>query len=120
MVSLKKKEQIIKLTSFEIDERRVNRALSERIKLLEFEVKADNSFKMKVRGSKTNVYCISARKQDKEATVECSCPDFKIRSSFCKHLIYCSVKIAKIDVNQPLFPVLFIFDQIFAILSNRN
>lgn len=74
-----------------MDSSRYIRSITERIYLLSANQTSQEEWEFKVRGQSLNVY-IQRLKPD---LFYCSCPDHKTRGSFCKHLLFLLLRVAR-------------------------
>ena len=75
-----------------MDNSRLIKALNEKMYLLSAIQKDDNNeWTFNVRAQSTNIYeqCLN------ETTYSCSCPDHQTKRTFCKHLLFLVVRVAK-------------------------
>jgi hypothetical protein len=74
-----------------MENKRIKKALSEKMCLLSAIQPDDNQWKFSVRGKTNNVY-----EQHFTPTIySCSCPDQQDRKSFCKHLLFLVIRVGK-------------------------
>ncbi len=69
---------------------RFRKALSERIYLLSAYQCSTDNWKFYVRGQSDNVY----RQEIFSNNIMCSCPDYNIRKTFCKHLLFLIARVS--------------------------
>ena len=73
-----------------MDNQRLIKALSEKMYLLSIK-KNENEWTFNVRGQTTNIY----EQQLSSNIFSCSCPDQQNKKTFCKHLLFLVVRVAK-------------------------
>jgi hypothetical protein len=75
-------------------QRRIERALSESMKVVDFQIVPNGRTTIMIFGITSNVYAIELRT---DGQITCTCPDAsKSKSTFCKHICFVLIRIAKL------------------------
>ncbi len=73
-----------------MDNKRLSKSLNEKIYLLNA-TQLHDSWTFQVRGQSNNIY----NQQLSDTNYSCSCPDHQSKKTFCKHLLFLIVRVAK-------------------------